>query len=131
MLPCGFDSYSLRQYICRSGGMVDTPVLETGASGRVGSTPTGGTRTRGEVVEDPTPKDSFEFWFEAILLGALSVVSIILVIKGATACTAYHPCAVWAQIVMIGGGALLGIVGQTLINLVIIPRMLHERRKRK
>ncbi len=82
-------------------------------------------------MDNPTPKDKYEFWFETIILGILLGASLLFVITGSVACTAYHPCAVWAQITMILGGALLGVVGKTLLVLVLMPRIMERLRKRR
>ena len=82
------------------------------------------------MTEQPA-KDSFEYWFEVILLSIGLVVGATLGIYGHVACTPFHPCPVWAQIVYGLGWALFGMFGNALIIIWFLFAVAHMARKLK
>jgi hypothetical protein len=81
-------------------------------------------------MEDPEPKTTFEFYAEATLLLLLTLGCIGMIIVGATACTAVHPCAVWSTIFMVIGGALLSVPMNILIMLLLLPKAVEHYRNK-
>ncbi len=81
-------------------------------------------------MQDPRPKNKYEFWFEVGLFGVLSLLSFLLIVVGAYWCTAVHPCVPLAQIMMVAGGALLNVFGDALLVFAIVPVLLERYRNR-
>jgi hypothetical protein len=82
-------------------------------------------------MEDPEPKNKFEFYFEAVLLITFGLGCIGMIVVGATICTAVHPCAVWSTILMVTGGALLSVPMNILVVLLLLPKMVEHYRRNK
>ncbi len=82
-------------------------------------------------MQDPRPKNEYEFWLEVTIFGLFSLLSLLLVVAGAYWCTGVHPCAPLSQVMMVTGGALLNVFGDALLVFAIGPVIMDKYRKRK
>ncbi len=75
------------------------------------------------------PENKFEYWSEVIFLLILLVLSAVAIVWGSYSCTAYHPCPVWSQVVIIFGASVLNVVLDLILLLVVVPAIIKSARK--